>query len=317
MPLNDLALHAAVIWGANLGPAGFRKLIETFGSVQEAVGAGAAALKAADSRLADQQVHIIQSAPERLDETTEFLHSLDEEGISVATAGDDRYPQTLNVLRNPPPLITMRGRFTDADVNAVAMVGTRSPSREGCERAAEIAGVCVKTGFTVVSGLAVGIDTASHEGALLASGRTVAVLGSGIRHIYPPGNRELAAAIEDDGVIMSELAPDREPEVGTLMARNRLIAALACGTIVVSSGATGGTMVTAEHTTGQGKPVGAVEWEHVTSKNAGNAQLIAEGATPLTTADTVREFCARLEPVMSRPDAPETHDPGDDQMQLF
>ncbi|MFP3905056.1 MAG: DNA-processing protein DprA [Armatimonadota bacterium] len=316
MTLNDLALHAAVIWGANLGPAGFRKLIETFGSLHEAASATTFALKAADSRLSDAQIRMIQSAPERLEETAELLHSLHDEDITVATVGHEQYPRALNILRNPPPLITLRGKFTDADMQSVAMVGTRSPSREGCERAAEIADISVECGLTVVSGLAAGIDTASHEGALVASGRTMAVLGSGIRHIYPPGNRQLAAAIEDDGVIMSELSPDSEPEVGTLMARNRLIAALACGTIVVSSGATGGTMVTAEHTIGQGKPLAAVDWEDGTSKGAGNVQLIADGAAPLTTADSVREFCSRLQPVMSRPDIADSAEP-DDQMQLF
>ncbi|MFO7947586.1 MAG: DNA-processing protein DprA, partial [Armatimonadota bacterium] len=266
MTLNDLALHAAVIWGADLGPAGFRKLIDTFGSLQEVVGATASALNAADTRLSDEQVHKIRSAPGRLDEAAELLHALHDEGITVVIITDEQYPTALNILRNPPPLITMRGRFSDADMNAVVMVGTRSPSRAGCERAAEIAGICVECGFTVVSGLAAGIDTASHEGALVASGRTVAVLGSGIRHIYPPGNRELAAAIANDGVVISELSPDSEPQVGTLMARNRLIAALACGTIVLSSGATGGSMVTAEHTTRQGKPLAAVDWDDITSK---------------------------------------------------
>ncbi len=278
---NERTLRAALVWGAGVGPAGFRKLVTYCGSTAAVLEADAAQLTAADSRLSPEQTAIIRELASRLGEFAERISDLQANGVQVISSQDEGYPEGLRTLRNPPPLVCARGEILLQDRAAAAMVGTRSPTREDFDKAFGLAEAFAGAGITVVSGLALGLDTAAHRGALQAGGRTIAVLGSGIERVYPPENEALAEEIAACGAVISELAPEAGAAVGTLMARNRLIAALSKATVVVASGSRGGSLVTADHSRNQGKPVAAVKWANVNLKRLGNQQLLAEGAIAL------------------------------------
>ena len=284
-------LLAAVIWGGDIGPACFRKLLAHFGSLEAVAEATIEQLAAANARLSNYQKVALSQARNRLDSYADHIAQLEQNGITVISYVDDSYPPALNILRNPPPLLCLRGHITQADRHAVAIVGTRSPAREESHKAFAIAHACAGAGITVVSGLALGIDTAAHHGALEAAGRTVAVLGSGIERIYPSDNQALADQIARAGAIVSELPPDATPSVGTLMARNRIIAALAGATIVVAAGTSGGSLVTAKETTTQAKTVAVVVWDDWTEKRGGNRLLLSQGASPIRDDDQVQALC--------------------------
>lgn len=316
MDIQHKALRAAVMWDAGIGPAAFRKLTAAFGSTADMCAAAGGSLREVDGRLDDETIAAIRSAQDHVGEYARLLEDLTQAGVTIAVPDEPAYPQAFVGLRNPPPLVCIRGEIAAGDRHAVAMIGSREAGREDCDRAAQIARICVQEGLTVVSGLATGIDYASHQGALAASGRTLAVLGSGVQNIYPERNKDLAAAIEQGGAVISEQPPHADPSVGTLMARNRLIACLGAGTIVVASGTTGGSMVTARHTRQQERPLAAVNWDETNKKRAGNRQLITRGACSLTNDEDVRSFAKSLEPVEAIPYTSGQKKP-DDQRELF
>jgi len=320
---RDTVLRAAIVWGAEVGPAGFRKLLARFGSAQAILEAGPEDLSEADPRLTAEQIEALTRLAPRGPEFAEYLARLRESGVDVVSSRDEDYPQGLLALRNPPPLLCIRGRILPEDDVAVAIVGTRSPNRDDVERTYALARLFAAERITVVSGLALGVDSAAHRGALMAGGRTLAALGSGIRRVYPAENADLVDGIAEAGAVLSELAPTSGAVVGTLMARNRLIAALARAVVVVASGIGGGSLVTAEWAQKQGKPVAAVDWEKMNPKRLGNRQLLAEGAFPLANDVHVRELCdliRRSHPSQSQthetPDH-DTHDEGDQQLTIF
>ncbi len=319
-------LLAAVMWGGDIGPACFRKLLAHFGSLEAVTEATIEQLAAADARLSNYQKVALSQVHNRFGSYADLIAKLEHNGIAVISYVDDSYPPALNILRNPPPLLCLRGRITQADRHAVAIVGTRNPTREESHRAFAIAQVFATADITVVSGLAQGIDTAAHRGAVEAGGRTIAVLGSGIQRIYPPDNEALAEDIAEAGAIASEVPPDAAPSVGTLMARNRIIAALAGATVVVASGTTGGSLVTAKETTRQGKTVAAVVWDDSSEKRSaeersGNRLLLSQGASPIRDDDHVQALCdlIRRQAAESPPQSPpRSHEKDTDpQLGLF
>jgi DNA processing protein len=186
------------------------------------------------------------------------------------------YPAALAALPDAPPVLFIRGALDPVDWRAVAIVGTRQPSPTAYDRARIIAGELAQRGWTIVSGLAAGIDTAAHSGALRAGGRTLAVLGSGINVIYPPQNTDLAALVKTTGALLSEVHPDSPPNSPALVARNRMISGLSRVVIVVAAGATSGSLHAARFARVHGRLVYAVE-----SDLDGNQQLIADGARSL------------------------------------
>ncbi len=321
---NERALRAALVWDAGVGPAGFRKLVAHCGSTAAIFEAHAGQLAAADSRLSAEQIAIIIALGPRIAECAGRISDLQADGVQVISSEDAQYPEAFAGLRNPPPLLCMRGQILPQDRMAVAMVGTRSPTREDFDKAFALAEAFARAGITVVSGLALGLDSAAHRGAMQAAGRTLGVLGSGIERVYPPENEALAEEIASSGAVLSELAPDAAPAVGTLMARNRLVAALSNATVVVASGARGGSLVTAEQSRNQGKPVAAVDWANMNLKRLGNQQLLAEGAMPLRNDEDLMKLIELIrEPAVALPRLPEQqappakHDDDGQQLSMF
>lgn len=283
-------------WHAKLGPAAFNKLLARFGSPGEVIGAGEEELLACKARLSEAHIAAIGEVPEALGGIAEELEALGDEGVRVVCSFEEEYPPTLAELPPAPPVVCISGELREEDVlpGGVAIVGTRSPSVEGMALAEELGAEFARHGVTVVSGLARGIDTAGHRGALRGGGRTVAVLGSGIRVIHPAENRPLAEEISSHGAVVSELSPRARPSVRTLMARNRLQSALSNGVIVVESQERGGSLQTAADARRQGRLLLAVDWPDQRSTAAGTRKLIAEGALAVRGPEDVAEVVRLL-----------------------
>lgn len=197
-------------------------------------------------------------------------------GITLCALCDPSYPARLAAVDDAPPTLFIRGKLPASTLRAVAIVGTRQPSRKAVETAEQLSMGLAQRGVVIVSGLALGIDRAAHLGALAVGGRTLAVLGSGVLNIYPQANAPLAQAILARGAVISEVNPAAQPNATTLVARNRIISGLSDALIVVESSVEGGAMHAARRALEQGRKVYAVE-----SDASGNRALIAAGAVPL------------------------------------
>lgn len=241
---------------SGLGGATARKLIEQFGDVESVFDATDAELLEVP-RVTETMIDALRDAhPDKYDQE---IFGLAEEDIDLLTWDDARFPSTLRALKDAPVILFQRGSIKKGDENAVAIVGTRGASEEGALLASTLARELALRGLCVVSGLALGIDTAGHAGALDAEdGRTIAVLGSGIRVIHPRENAELAERIASHGALLSELMPNAPPRGPQLMARDRLISGLSRAVIVVEASQKSGSLDTAERARKQGRLVYAV-----------------------------------------------------------
>ena len=193
--------------------------------------------------------------PAHRESVESLLAVLAVQGIRVTTVLDDDYPANLRLIYNLPPFLTYRGHLRPDDARSVAVVGTREASREGVEQARRLAQQLTEAGVTVLSGLARSIDTAAHEAALEAGGRTIAVMGTGIKTIYPPENRELAERITEAGALVSQFWPDTPPRTDTFPRRNIVMSGMGQGTVVVEASATSGAKMQARYALEHGKRV--------------------------------------------------------------
>jgi len=197
---------------------------------------------------------------------------------AILAPGDPAYPALLAVVPWATTL-WVRGEVLPADALAVAIVGSRRASAYGEEAAERLAYDLASRGVTIVSGMARGIDTAAHHGALAARGRTLAVLGCGVDVVYPPENRALAAAIEARGALLSQFPPGTPPLAGHFPARNRTLAGLALGVVVVEAAERSGALITAGHAGDLGREVFAVPGKITSLASRGAHGLIRDGAT--------------------------------------
>ena len=193
----------------------------------------------------------------RVEHWRRALEGLDAQLLTVL---DDAYPANLRMINDHPPFLFVRGTIEAADDRAIAVVGTRRPSEEGVRAAGRIAGALAGRGVTVVSGLAEGIDTAAHAGALNAGGRTLAVFGTGISRLYPASNRSLARAIAASGAVLSQFWPDMAPSRWSFPVRNIVTSGLGVGTLVVEAGPTSGARQQAHHALRHGKRLFLLRW---------------------------------------------------------
>ncbi len=236
-----------------VGGATVRRLLERFESV-EAIFAADPTELAKVPRLSEQAITAIKAIS--LAEVEAELLALTDEGITFLTWDDLSYPALLRDLPDPPPVLLVLGTLLPEDEKAVAIVGSRETSKRGLIRARHLGQALASRGLTVVSGLASGIDTAAHKGALEASrGRTLAVLGSGLKVIHPRDSQALAECIVARGALLSELRPEAPPRGPYLMARDRIIAALSRAVIVVEAGENSGSLDTARRAKRLGRPV--------------------------------------------------------------
>ena len=217
----------------------------------------------------------------------ERLEFLREQNIDVLTFEDPSYPARLKTIPDAPMILCRVGEFKEIDKSCVAIVGTRKPTTDAIQLTLALAIALTTTGFTVVSGLASGIDTFAHMGVLtcseeaIASEKTIAVLGTDILNVYPSKNRWLAAGIQSYGCLLSEHPFPTSPTPRNLVQRNRIISGLSLATIVIEARETSGTMHTAKFAKGQGRPLIACQWEDDSGRE-GTRALIRDGAFPLT-----------------------------------
>jgi len=307
----------ALAWGAQLGPAAFHGLVARFGSPGAVSAAGEAALRESGVRLTEEQIPRVLLAMDEVVAVEEEVERLAEEGVTVVCPFEEGYPPAIGELPCPPPVLCLRGEGRPEDVLAVAVVGTRSPSREGLALAEEVGEALARGGVTVVSGLARGIDTAAHRGALGGGGRTIAVLGSGIRVIHPTENVPLAREIAQQGALVSELSPSARPSVRTLMARNRLQSALSKAVLVVESGEQGGSLQTAAAARRQGRLLLAVDWPTPGPTSVGTRKLLSEGALAFRGLGDVSWLIEGARTHVAASPGRRPGRTGDDQLSLF
>jgi DNA processing protein len=202
------------------------------------------------------------------------LERAQEAGFTVLTPADASYPPKLLEIPDPPPALYVRGSLRSADEKAVAVVGSRNASSYGLECARRFGADLTTYGLTVVSGLAMGADAAAHEGALEAGGRTIAVLGSGVDVPYPRRNRRLLERIAEQGAVVSEFPLGTQPMAHHFPQRNRVIAGLCLGTLVVEATARSGSLITAREALDYGRDVFAVPGRVTAERSVGTNVLI-------------------------------------------
>ncbi|MEW6087791.1 MAG: DNA-processing protein DprA [bacterium] len=206
------------------------------------------------------------------------LKELEKRKIHYITLNDEGYPLYLKEIANPPLVLYIKGKLLKEDSFSLSIVGARKASSYGMEVAEKFSSDLAKCGFTIVSGLARGIDSAAHYGALKAKGRTIAVLGSGMDFIYPPENRALSENISENGAVISEFPLATRPFFSNFPRRNRIISGLTKGTIVVEAGFKSGSLITAGLALEQGRDVFAVPGKALSDQNKGAHILIKQGA---------------------------------------
>jgi DNA processing protein len=280
--------HTRFYLGFNLvpgmGPTRVARLVAHCGSPEAAWHADAFALAAAG--IESRTAAALAAARARLDLDAE-LERVARAGAQLLTIDDPDYPELLRSIPNAPYLIYVRGSLGGADAWAVAIVGTRSPTSYGKEAAHQLAGDLARSGATVVSGLALGIDAVAHSAALDAGGRTVAVLGSGVDQPYPTRNRALAERIVEQGALVSDFPIGTAPAASNFPPRNRLISGLSRGTLVVEAGERSGALITVEFALEQGRDVLAVPGSIFSRQSVGTLRLLRDGAALVTSAEDV------------------------------
>lgn len=210
-------------------------------------------------------------------------------GVRLISRDDPDYPPLLAQTTNSPFLLYVRGTLTELDRWSVAVVGTRQASTYGKEVTRKLVAGLVASGITVVSGLALGIDAVAHSAALTSGGRTLAVLGSGVDQIYPQTNYQLGTAILQQGALISEYPVGTLPTATNFPPRNRLIAGLSLGVLVVEAAAKSGALITAQFATEQGRDVFAVPGNIFSQRSEGTHRLIKDGATLVSSVEDILE----------------------------
>lgn len=290
---DELADEITLASVDGVGPLTAFRLIEYFGSA-------GAVLDAHESDLARvEKVGPVLARKIALARSTFDVESLVKfcvaNDVAILSLNDTRYPARLLDIATPPRILYVRGELRPEDYHAIAMVGTRTPTPYGRAQATRLAHELVDAGFTVVSGLALGIDGASHRGALDAKGRTIAVLGGGVVRIYPQEHEDLAGRVMNSGALVSEYGPLTSPMRGNFPARNRIISGLAIGVLVVESGEKGGSLITARNALDQNRDVFAVPGRVDAPTSRGCHQLLREGACLVESVDDIIHAIAPYE----------------------
>jgi DNA processing protein len=235
-----------------------------------------------DKKISDSIVHWQQHVA-----VEDELKMAEEGGARILTFLDEEYPENLKQIYDPPIILYVKGTLLPKDKHAIAIVGSRRSTLYGRDTAARLAHQLASAGITIVSGLARGIDTAAHEGALQAKGRTIGVLGSGFLNPYPPENRELMDRIASSGAVISEFPMPTIPDPMNFPIRNRIISGLSLGVVVGEAPRHSGAMITASHAVHQNRSVFAVPGRVDSLTFKGNHSLIKEGAKLVEDADDI------------------------------
>ncbi len=268
--------------------------------------------------------NILKAAPEKLmaisgigEKIADKIHSLKKDdldkelalvkklGLRILTQDDKDYPENLKNIPDPPIALYVKGRLKKEDKLAIGIVGSRRASFYGLVNAQKFASDLSEKGFTIVSGMARGIDTYAHRGALNAGGRTIAVMGSGFNHIYPQENKELVEEISKSGAVISEFPIEMLPLKQNFPCRNRVISGLSLGVLVAEAARNSGALITADFALEQGREVFALPGKVDSSNSFGTNELIKQGAKLVTCVDDILEEFISPARKISAPDKEE------------
>ena len=270
-----------------IGPRLLNELMEHFGEAENIFKATVNELKqvpGVGDRLSQQ---IANAQDTRAARDVQSL--CDSNSISIINRFDSNFPRSLTEIFDPPNLLYTQGQFRPQDSMSIAIVGTRHATNYGKKIAAQLARGLAMAGFTIVSGLARGIDATAHRAALEAGGRTIAVLGSGLLNLYPPEHAELAKEVVGQGVLASEFHPHQAPKSGSFPQRNRIVTGLSLGVVVVEAAARSGALISARLATEQNREVFAVPGRVDSRMSKGCHALINDGATLVQSVDDILE----------------------------
>jgi DNA processing protein len=287
---TDLARWVALSRVQGLGCVSFKKLAGHFGDPTEALSASTAAL--AEIQGLDQSVIDGLRNFSAWDEAEKEIIRAEKAAVKIVPFTDSSYPARLRMIPDPPSLLYLKGEIRRDDEKAVAVVGSRSTSDYGRRVARDLCRGLASLGFTVVSGMARGIDGTAHETSLNAGGRTIAVLGSGVDRVYPAEHDKLYRRISENGAVISEFPMGTRPLAFNFPARNRLISGLSLGVVVVEATEKSGSLITAALALEQGREVFAVPGEVGASRSRGAHRLIRQGAKLVETVDDIVEEIA-------------------------
>lgn len=312
-PAARFALRWSLVDG--VGPVIFSRLCERFGSAEAALGASARDLAlikgisrdGAETLARDRDAanidHEIEAATKR--------------GIRILCMQDVGYPEGLKRIPDPPIVLYVRGELRPEDAVAVAVVGSRKCSLYGADQARRFGELLAGAGFTVVSGLARGVDAFAHHGALDARGRTIAILGSGLHDIYPPENAPLAERIVENGACVSELPMATVVRATNFPARNRIIAGMSLGTLVVEAAKRSGALITARLSGEYNRDVFAIPGRIDEANAHGVNALIRDGATLVSSLDDILDALGEVSAALRRAKPVESTTTSGDTAPLF
>jgi DNA processing protein len=284
---DDLRSHVRLACVPGIGSRLRRLLLERFGT-PEGVFAASPDEIASVGRIGRKLATMIPTLADSA-VADDVIALCRKRSVDILLDGTATYPALLSRIDDPPGLLFVRGTLLPQDSLSVAIVGARHATAYGLKVAEQLGAGLARAGYTVVSGLARGIDAAAQRGAMKAGGRTIAVLGSGVLNVYPPEHADLAREVIDSGALISELPPLTEPNVGTFPQRNRIVSGLSLGVVVVQAADRSGALITARLATEQGREVFAVPGPIDCRMSRGCHSLIRDGAKLVESVDDILE----------------------------
>lgn len=282
---RDAALRLSLVPG--VGPRTYQHLLTQFGSAASVLSAQPAELRKVEG-VGSKVASAIAMANENIDVTPQLELCAANE-IEILDRASDNYPQRLSEIYDPPNVLFLQGQLRPENSIAIAIVGSRHATSYGIRMAENLGRSMAMAGFTVVSGLARGIDAAAHRGALQAGGLTIAVLGSGLLNVYPAEHANLALEIRKQGAVVSEFLPNQAPKSGAFPQRNRIVTGLSLGVVVVEAADRSGALISARLANEQGREVFAVPGRANSRMSRGCHALIKDGAKLVESVDDILE----------------------------
>lgn len=304
VPPSPLREHLTLALTPGLGPKLTRAVLERFGSPAAAVQATVAQLESIPM-IGTKGAAKIAAGLREANVSAEWA-LIERHAVDLLTFDDPSYPEQLAAFDDAPPLLYLRGDILPTDRQAVGIVGSRLCTAYGRKMAERLAAGLVRAGYTVISGLARGIDGAAHRAALDAGGRTIAVLAGGLSRIYPPEHADLAEQIVGRGAILTETPMTVQPQPGMFPARNRIISALSRAVVIVEANERSGALITATHAAEQGREVFAVPGQTDSPASAGCLNLIRNGVRMIRHVDDLLEDLNGLSTPIPSPKLPPT-----------
>lgn len=292
-----------------IGPKIFTQLLEHFGDADSVLNCEPVALRSVPG-VGPKLAREVSLATQTI-KVDRYLELCSQNNISILDLFNPNYPKQLQEIHNPPAILFVQGEILEQDSLAIAIVGSRHATYYGKRVAEQFARGLATAGYTIVSGLARGIDAAAHRGALAAGGRTLAVLGSGVLNVYPAEHVELAKQVANQGAVISEVTPNHPPKSGSFPQRNRIVTGLSLGTVIVEAAQRSGALISARLAMEQGREVYAVPGPIDSRMSKGCHRLIRDGAKLVESVDDILEELGPLVSPTATPDGNTVHHPAE------